>query len=106
MIKYERVDLGVLSPLCVPVPWTKGPGSFLEVTKILPLLTSPSSKKDPSFHVVAFSLPGYGFSEAPTKKGFSATQYAEVGHKLMQRLGYEEYGAPLTIPHSVHFSST
>jgi pimeloyl-ACP methyl ester carboxylesterase len=72
-----------------------GPGSFLEVSKILPLLNSPSSEKDPSFHVVTFSLPGFGFSEAPTTKGFSIAQYAEVGHKLMQGLGYEEYGTPL-----------
>ncbi|KAF8494531.1 Alpha/Beta hydrolase protein [Gautieria morchelliformis] len=49
----------------------------------LALLTAPSSEKDPSFHVVAFSLPGYGIAEV---------QYAEVGHKLMQGLGYEEYG--------------
>ena len=62
------------------------------MTKILPLLTSPTSEGEPSFHVVTFSLPGYGFSEAPHKKGFSAKQYAEVGHKLMQFLGYKEYG--------------
>jgi hypothetical protein len=28
--------------------------------------------------VVAISLPGYGFSEAPHKQGFAAKQYAEV----------------------------
>ena len=54
-----------------------GPGSFLEVRKILPLLTD-SSPEHPSFHVVAISLPGYGFSEAPHKQGFAAKQYAEV----------------------------
>lgn len=87
-----------------------GPGHFMEVSKILPLLTA-SSEKHPSFHVVAFSLPGYGFSEAPKKKGFSVAQFAEVsrlllaprvdfraydpdqvGHKLMLALGYEQYG--------------
>ena len=55
-----------------------GPGHFLEVRKILPLLTSDVSDQ-PSFHVVALSLPGFGFSEAPKKKGFAARQYAEVG---------------------------
>lgn len=55
----------------------KGPGSFLEVRKILPLLTA-TSPKHPSFNVVAFSLPGYGFSEAPRNKGFRSAQYAEV----------------------------
>jgi hypothetical protein len=49
----------------------------MEVKKILPLLTA-SSTDHPSFHVVAMSLPGYGFSEAPKKKGFRAAQYAEV----------------------------
>ncbi|KAF5351496.1 hypothetical protein D9757_013247 [Collybiopsis confluens] len=45
-----------------------------------------------SFHVVALSRPGYGFSEAPRKTGFAADQYAEVGHKLMLALGYNKYG--------------
>lgn len=55
----------------------KGPGSFIEVQKILPLLTA-SSAEHPSFHVVGLGLPGYGFSEAPKKKGFAAKQFAEV----------------------------
>jgi pimeloyl-ACP methyl ester carboxylesterase len=54
-----------------------------------------SSPDHPSFHVVAFSLPGYGFSEAPKKKGFADAQMAEVGHKLMLALGYHEYGERL-----------
>ena len=57
----------------------QGPGSFIEVRKILPLLVQTSADgKFPSFHVVAFSLPGYGFSEAPKKPGFVAEHYAEV----------------------------
>ena len=54
-----------------------GPGHFMEVAKLLPLLTA-ASPDHPSFHVVAFSLPGFGFSETPKKKGFAITQYAEV----------------------------
>ena len=54
-----------------------GPGSFYEVKKILPLLVS-GGPEHPSFHVVAMSLPGYGFSDAPAKKGFGPDQYAEV----------------------------
>jgi hypothetical protein len=49
----------------------------LEVRKILPLLTATSSEH-PSFHVVAVSLPGFGFSEGPKQKDFAAEQYAEV----------------------------
>ncbi|KAK0435547.1 Alpha/Beta hydrolase protein [Armillaria borealis] len=67
-----------------------GPGSFIEVRKILPLLTA-SSPEHPSFHVVALSLPGYGFSEATKKQNFRLAQYAEVAHKLMLALGYNEY---------------
>ncbi len=53
------------------------PGSFIEVRKILPPLTA-SSPEHPSFHVVALSLPGYGFSEASKKQSFRLAQYAEV----------------------------
>ncbi|KIM43414.1 hypothetical protein M413DRAFT_404228 [Hebeloma cylindrosporum] len=75
----------------VPLLFVHGwPGSFIEVRKILPLLVDASSEH-PSFHVVAFSLPGYGFSEAPKKKGFNIEQFAEVGNKLMTALGYNEY---------------
>lgn len=44
---------------------------------MLPLLVA-SIPDHPSFHVVALSLPGYGFSEAPKRKGFAMRQYAEV----------------------------
>ena len=88
-----------------------GPGSFIEVGKILPKLVGGSGDH-PSFHVISLSLPGFGFSSAPRKKGFGIPQYAEVcsllsngtpswiltihqvAHKLMMALGYEEYGAP------------
>lgn len=54
-----------------------GPGHFLEVRKMLPFLTA-GSPDHPAFHVVAPSLPGFGFSEAPGKPGFAGPQYAEV----------------------------
>ncbi|KAH9943916.1 alpha/beta-hydrolase [Amylocystis lapponica] len=77
----------------VPLLFVHGwPGHFLEAQKIIPLLTSASGEH-PSFHVVALSLPGYGFSEAPTKKDFGLAQYAEVANKLMLALGYNEYVA-------------
>ena len=68
-----------------------GPGSFFEVRRILPYLVEVSPEH-PSFHVVAVSMPGYGFSEAPKKKGFEGRQMAEVAHKVMLALGYNEYG--------------
>ncbi|PIL25386.1 hypothetical protein GSI_13276 [Ganoderma sinense ZZ0214-1] len=65
-------------------------GSFLEVRKILPMLTA-GGEDHPSFHVVAPSLPGFAFSEAPHKPGFRGPQYAELLNKLMLSLGYDEY---------------
>lgn len=61
--------------------------------KILPLLTSGAKEDEPSFHVVAPSLPNYGFSQRTSKPGFAPPQYAEVCHKLMLQLGYQQYGA-------------
>ncbi|KAK0464739.1 alpha/beta-hydrolase [Desarmillaria tabescens] len=85
---HQRSKVGGAIPLLFVHGW---PGSFIEVQKLLPLLTEPSSAEHPSFHVVALSLPGYGFSQAPTKQGFASAQYAEVGHKLMLALGYDAY---------------
>ena len=56
-----------------------GPGHYLEVQKMLPLLTA-ASPDHPSFHVVALSLPAFGCSDAPKEKGFSIPQHAEVRH--------------------------
>lgn len=67
-----------------------GASSFAEVAKILPLLTEPD--QGPSFHVVAPSLPNFGFSDGVAKKGFSVPQYAETLHKVMLNLGYDKYG--------------
>lgn len=73
----------------IPLLFCHGwPGSFLEVSKLLPLLTGENG---PAFHVVAPSMPNYGFSGAMLKRGFSIKQYAESMHKVMMALGYEQY---------------
>lgn len=69
-----------------------GPGSFLEATKILPLLTA-KQENGPEFHLVAPSLPNFGFSSRIPKKGFGLRQYTEACHNLMLRLGYKKYAA-------------
>jgi len=84
---HKRSALETAIPLLFVHGW---PGSFIEARKITPLLTAVQPDR-PSFHVVALSLPGYGFSEGPTKKGFRVAQYAEVCNKLMLALGYNEY---------------
>ncbi|KAI0629893.1 alpha/beta-hydrolase [Trametes polyzona] len=86
---HQRSEVSGALPLLFVHGW---PGSFLEVRKILPLLTAASvDGEHPSFHVVAVSLPGFGFSEAPKKPGFAGRQYAELFNKLMLSLGYDEY---------------
>jgi pimeloyl-ACP methyl ester carboxylesterase len=80
------------APDSIPLLFCHGwPGSFIEVAKILPLLTSDSGS-GPTFHVVAPSLPNYGFSQRTQKRGFKLPQYAEACHKLMLKLGYSKYG--------------
>jgi pimeloyl-ACP methyl ester carboxylesterase len=79
------------APDSIPLLFCHGwPGSFIEIAKILPLLTSDSGS-GPTFHVVAPSLPNYGFSQRTQKRGFKLPQYAEACHKLMLKLGYNKY---------------
>ncbi|XP_003215967.1 epoxide hydrolase 1 isoform X1 [Anolis carolinensis] len=79
-------------PLLMVHGW---PGSFYEFYKIIPLLTNPvgsgSSGENLVFEVICPSIPGYGFSEAPHKQGFDMTAAARIFHKLMHRLGFQEY---------------
>ncbi|KAJ7644627.1 Alpha/Beta hydrolase protein [Roridomyces roridus] len=84
---HKKSDTKTAIPLLFVHGW---PGSFFEARKLVPLLTQ-NSEHHPSFHVVAISLPGYGFSKAPSKKRFDMDQYAEVCNKLMLALGYDEY---------------
>ncbi|KAK4998834.1 hypothetical protein LTR66_002024 [Elasticomyces elasticus] len=78
------------APTAIPLLFCHGwPGSFLEVAKMLPLLAR--ANKSVAFHVVAPSLPNFGFSGKVSKKGFGLAQYAETCHQLMKKLGYERY---------------
>ena len=52
-------------PLLLTHGW---PGSFLEFFEVIPRLTDPEAwggRAGDAFHVIAPSLPGYGFSEVP-----------------------------------------
>lgn len=59
----------------LPLVLTHGyPDSFLRFVKVIPMLTDPEAfGGDPadSFDVVVPSLPGYGFSDKPTKAGMT-----------------------------------
>lgn len=52
----------------IPLLFVHGwPGSFIEVTKILPLLSDGGKGEYPAFHVVAPSLVDFGFSSPSLK---------------------------------------
>ncbi|HEY5098346.1 MAG TPA: alpha/beta hydrolase, partial [Acidimicrobiales bacterium] len=46
-----------------------------------------------AFHVIAPSLPGYGFSEPTRTRGWDVDRIARAFAVLMVRLGYDRYGA-------------
>jgi pimeloyl-ACP methyl ester carboxylesterase len=85
---HKRSPVDGAIPLLFVHGW---PGHFLEVSKILDSLTSPDDPRQPAFHVVAPSLPNFGFSEGIKQKGFRMQHYAEVCNNLMQQLGYRQY---------------
>jgi pimeloyl-ACP methyl ester carboxylesterase len=71
------------------------PDSFLRFAKIIPMLTDPAKfGGDPadSFHVIAPSLPGYGFSDKPAKSGM-IFHVGDLWSKLMGQLGYKHFAA-------------
>ena len=80
-------------PLIVTHGW---PGSIIEQLKIIGPLTDPTAhggKAEDAFDLVIPSLPGYGFSAAPTATGWDPVRIARAWIVLMQRLGYTQYVA-------------
>jgi pimeloyl-ACP methyl ester carboxylesterase len=84
------------SPNPIPLLITHGwPSSFVEMLKIIPLLTDPANhggNPTDSFDVIVPSVPGYGFSERPLQAGMTRWRVAEIWAKLMDGLGYQRYG--------------
>jgi pimeloyl-ACP methyl ester carboxylesterase len=80
-------------PLIVTHGW---PGSVMEFMKVIGPLTDPvahgGSAKD-AFHVIAPSLPGYGFSQKPSETGWGVPRIAMAWIALMERLGYGRWVA-------------
>ena len=83
------------SPL--PIIVTHGwPGSFLEMLRLIPMLTDPVAfGGDPSdsFDVIVPSLPGFGYSDRPQRPGMNVWRTAEIWAALMQELGYQRFAA-------------
>jgi pimeloyl-ACP methyl ester carboxylesterase len=80
-------------PLVITHGW---PGSVVEFLDVIPRLTDPQAyggRSADAFHVIAPSLPGYGFSEPPRTRGWDVRRIAQAFIALMDRLGYGRYGA-------------
>jgi pimeloyl-ACP methyl ester carboxylesterase len=72
------------------------PGSVVEFLDVIPRLTEPerhAGRAQDAFHVIAPSLPGYGFSQPPRTRGWDPTRIAHAFIELMDRLGYARYAA-------------
>jgi pimeloyl-ACP methyl ester carboxylesterase len=90
---HQRSSQPTATPLVMIHGW---PGSFFEFTKVIGPLTEPTAfggSAADAFHVVALSLPGFGFSGKPRTGGYSPARTARIVAQLMARLGYNRYAA-------------
>jgi len=79
-------------PLLITHGW---PSSFVEMLKLIPLLTDPANHggdASDAFDVIVPSVPGFGFSERPVQAGMTRWRVAELWAKLMDELGYQRFG--------------
>ena len=84
---HVRSDRSDAKPLLI----THGfPSSVAEFRHVIEPLVNPA--EGPAFHVVAPSLPGYGFSTPLGSTGWSMGRTARAWVELMRRLGYQRYG--------------
>lgn len=90
---HQRSPHEGATPLIVTHGW---PGSIVEFDQIIEPLVDPVSfggAAEDAFHLIAPSLPGYGFSGKPTSTGWGVEQIARAWTQLMHRLGYDEFVA-------------
>ena len=80
---HARSDDPNALPLIITHGW---PGSVAEFLDVIEPLRE-------NFHVVAPSLPGYGWSGPTTEPGWDVQRTADAWKTLMARLGYSRYGA-------------
>ncbi len=83
-------------PNAMPLLMVHGwPSSFVQFHKVIEPLTDPvpyGGRPEDAFDVVIPSIPGYGFSDKPLKRGYSNQQTVAAFIELMARLGYSRYG--------------
>lgn len=76
-------------PLVITHGW---PGSVIEFMGVIEALANPGDDSQ-AFHVVAPSLPGFGFSGKPARTGWGVEKIARAWGELMARLGYDRWVA-------------
>lgn len=81
------------TPLLISHGW---PGSVVEFMEIIEPLRDPvahGGDRADAFHVIAPSLPGYGWSGPTKDTGWDPARIADCFATLMDRLGYEQFVA-------------
>lgn len=84
--RSSRVDA---VPLVITHGW---PGSVVEFLGVIEALAEPEDGSL-AFHVVAPSLPGFGFSGKPAATGWGVEKIGRTWGQLMARLGYSRWVA-------------
>ena len=88
---HIRSPHSAATPLLMTHGW---PGSVLEFLDVIDPLTDPTKSggtPGDAFHLIIPSLPGFGFSDAPTDPGVGVEKIAAIWDELMHRLGYSNY---------------
>ncbi|TDE90020.1 epoxide hydrolase [Occultella glacieicola] len=87
---HRRSTRADATPLLLTHGW---PGSIAEFTDVIDELADPTHADAPAFHVVAPSLPGFGYSDRPATTGWGTEKIAAAWVELMGRLGYDRFAA-------------
>jgi pimeloyl-ACP methyl ester carboxylesterase len=87
---HRRSPRADATPLILTHGW---PGSIAEFTHVMDELADPKDPDAPAFHVVAPSLPGFGYSDKPATTGWGTGKIAAAWVELMGRLGYSKFAA-------------
>ena len=96
-LDIDLLHIRSAEPGALPLIMTHGwPGSVLEFRKVIGPLTDPAAYGgDPrdAFHLILPTLPGFGFSAKPAETGWDPGRIADAWITLMDRLGYQTWGA-------------
>ncbi|MCF3147678.1 epoxide hydrolase family protein [Streptomyces platensis] len=87
---HRRSARADATPLLLTHGW---PGSIAEFVDVVDELADPQDAAAPAFHVVAPSLPGFGYSDKPATTGWGTEKIAAAWVELMGRLGYRKFVA-------------